>query len=64
MKRASKPKATYTVTPEERERILELYRWFSKFSVYDRLRIAYRARIQASYLRKLGRENFPQAFRH
>jgi uncharacterized protein (UPF0305 family) len=64
MRRSRKSKAVYVATPEERERILELFRWFSKFSVYDKLRIAYRARTQAHYLKKLGREKFPEAFQH
>ncbi|MDQ7779556.1 MAG: hypothetical protein RDV41_07585 [Planctomycetota bacterium] len=48
--------AKFLPTESERKRMLELYEWFSKFSPYDRLRIAYRARVQAGLLRRLGNE--------
>ena len=43
-----------SVTPEEREEIVYQYRWFSRFSVSQKLAIAARQRRLAERLRALG----------
>jgi len=43
-----------SVTPEEREEITYQFRWFSRFSVSEKLAIADRQRRPAEHLRAIG----------
>lgn len=47
--------AEVELTPEERVRILDNYRWFSKFSPVKKLLIAWRHRQVALYFQGLAR---------
>ncbi len=49
--------ANVELTAEERERILDNYRWFSKFPPVRRLLIAWRRRRVALYFQELAREH-------
>ncbi|GEM_PF-5526647 len=47
--------ANVELTAEERERILDNYRWFSKFPPFRKLFIAWRQRAIALYFQELAR---------